>query len=37
VLGQDGIEQVIELPLDDAERSGFLASIDSIRAELENL
>jgi malate dehydrogenase len=37
VLGRSGIEQVIELPLDDAERSGFQASIDGIRAELENL
>jgi malate/lactate dehydrogenase len=37
VLGRDGIEQVVELPLDDAERSGFEASIESIRAELENL
>ena len=37
VLGRNGIEQVIELPLDEAERSGFQSSLDSIRAELENL
>lgn len=37
VLGRNGIEQVIELPLDDAERRGFQSSLDSIRAELENL
>jgi malate/lactate dehydrogenase len=37
VLGRNGIEQVIELPLDDTERSGFQISIDSISAVLENL
>ena len=37
VLGRNGIEQVIELPLDEAEQSGFQASVDSIRSELENL
>lgn len=37
VLGGKGIEQVIELPLDDAEQEGFLASIESIRADLKLL
>ena len=37
ILGRNGIEQVIELPLDDTELSGLHASIDSIRADLENL
>ena len=37
VLGGKGIEQVIELPLDEAEQEGFLASIESIRADLKHL
>jgi len=37
VLGGKGIEQVVELPLDEAEQEGFLASIESIRADLEQL
>jgi malate dehydrogenase len=37
VLGDKGIEQVVELPLDAAEQDGFLASIESIRADLEQL
>ena len=37
VLGRDGIEQVVELPLDETEHNGFLASINSIRAVVENL
>ncbi len=37
VLGGKGIEQVIELPLDEAEQEGFLASIESIRADLKQL
>jgi malate dehydrogenase len=37
VLGGKGIEEVIELPLDEAEQSGFLASIESIRADLKLL
>jgi len=37
VLGGKGIEQVIELPLDEAEQKGFLASIESIRADLKLL
>jgi len=37
VLGGKGIEQVIELPLDEAEQEGFLASIESIRADLKLL
>jgi malate dehydrogenase len=34
ILGSKGIEKVIELPLDDAERAGLQASIDSIKADL---
>jgi len=37
VLGGKGIEQVVELPLDEAEQEGFLASIESIRADLNQL
>lgn len=37
VLGGKGIERVIELPLDEAEQEGFLASIESIRADLKLL
>jgi malate dehydrogenase len=37
ILGRNGIEQVVELPLDEAERAGFQASIDSIRADLKHL
>ena len=37
VLGRNGIEQVVELPLNEAEQSGFLASIESIRADLGQL
>ncbi|NNG11854.1 MAG: malate dehydrogenase [Halobacteria archaeon] len=35
VLGRNGIEQVIELPLNETERMDFQQSIDSIRAYLE--
>jgi malate dehydrogenase len=37
ILGRSGIEQVVELPLDEAEREGFQASVDSIRADLKHL
>lgn len=37
VLGRKGIEQVIELPLNETEQAGFTASVDSIRADLESL
>ncbi len=37
IIGRNGIEQVVELPLNEDERSGFIASIDSIRADLQNL
>jgi malate dehydrogenase len=37
ILGRNGIEQVVELPLDEAERIGFQASIDSIRTDLKHL
>jgi len=37
ILGRNGIEQVVDLQLDDTERAGFQASIDSVRADLKNL
>ncbi|MBT8116911.1 MAG: malate dehydrogenase [Gammaproteobacteria bacterium] len=37
ILGRGGIEQVIELPLDDTEQAGFQASIDSILSEIKSL
>lgn len=37
IIGRHGIEQVVELPLDETERAGFHASIESIRTDLENL
>jgi len=37
ILGRNGIEQVVELPLDEAERDGFQASVDSVRADLKHL
>jgi len=37
ILGRNGIEKVVELPLDDAELSGFQASIDSVRADIKQL
>ncbi|MGB5179962.1 MAG: malate dehydrogenase [Gammaproteobacteria bacterium] len=37
IIGHRGIEQVVELPLDEAELAGFQSSIDAIRADLENL
>ena len=37
ILGNQGIEKVLELPLDKAEQAGFTASVDSIRADLERL
>jgi malate dehydrogenase len=37
ILGRNGIEQVVELPLDETEREGFQASVDSIRADLKHL
>jgi len=39
VVGQGGVEKIVELPLDDAEREGLLASADLLRrtlAELKN-
>jgi len=35
VLGRHGVEQVIELPLNETELADFQVSIDSIRADLE--
>lgn len=37
ILGRNGIEQVVELPLDESELAGFQASIDVIRTDLKNL
>ena len=37
VLGRTGIEQVVELALDETEQNGFLASIESIRDDLKQL
>jgi malate dehydrogenase len=37
ILGRNGIEKVVELPLDDTELSGFQASIDSVRADIKQL
>ncbi len=37
VLGGNGIEKIVELPLNEAEQSGFLESIESIRADLKLL
>jgi malate dehydrogenase len=37
ILGRKGIEKVVELPLDKAERAGFQASIDSIRTDIKQL
>jgi malate dehydrogenase len=34
ILGQKGIEKVLELPLNEAEQAGFTASVDSIRSDL---
>lgn len=39
VVGRDGVEKIVELPLDDAEREGLLASADLLKrtlAELKN-
>lgn len=37
ILGRNGIEQVLELPLNEAERAGFQSSIDSIRDDIKHL
>lgn len=37
ILGSQGIEKVLELPLDEAELAGFIASVDSIRNDLKAL
>ena len=37
ILGRNGIEQVLELPLNEEERAGFQASIDSIRDDIKHL
>ena len=37
ILGQDGVMKVIELPLDEAERTGFETSVGSILQDIEQL
>ena len=37
ILGRNGIEQVVELTLEDAERAGFQTSIDSIIEDIKTL
>jgi malate dehydrogenase len=37
ILGRNGIEKVVDLPLNETERTGLQDSIDSIRADLKNL
>jgi malate dehydrogenase len=37
ILGREGIRKIIELPLDETERSGFQASIDSIVDDIKSL
>jgi malate dehydrogenase len=37
IIGRNGIEQVVELPLDEAEHTSFQTSIDSIRTDLTHL
>lgn len=37
ILGRNGIQKVVELPLDDGEQAGFQASIDSIAADIKSL
>ena len=37
ILGRNGIEQVLELPLNETERAGFQASIDNIRDDIKHL
>jgi malate dehydrogenase len=37
VLGRDGIQKIVELPLDDDERAGFEASVESILQDIGHL
>lgn len=37
ILGKNGVEKVVELPLDSSEADAFRASVDSIRADLKKL
>lgn len=37
IIGRNGIEEIVELPLDETELAGFQASIDVIRADLKSL
>ena len=37
ILGRNGIERVVDLPLNETEQTGLQASIDSIRADLKSL
>lgn len=37
VVGRDGVERVIEIPLDDGERDGLRASADILRRTVESM
>ncbi|MCA1637333.1 MAG: hypothetical protein LC768_03180 [Acidobacteria bacterium] len=37
VVGRDGVEKIVEVPLDDAEREGLLASADLLKRKLAEL
>jgi len=37
VLGRDGVERIIELPLDPRERAAFSASVGAVREQLGSL
>ncbi len=37
VVGRGGVEKIVELPLDDAERAGLLASADLLKKTLSEL
>lgn len=37
ILGKDGVERIIEIPLDDEEKRLFMNSIDSVRSLLDKL
>ncbi len=37
VLGKNGVERIIELPLNDEEKKGFLESVEAIRANISQI
>ncbi|MEB3757668.1 MAG: malate dehydrogenase [Desulfurococcales archaeon] len=37
VLGRNGVERIIELPLNDEEKKGFLESVEAIRANISQI